>query len=148
MPVFIYPDPYMRRILRETKTIAMVGASANPERPSWQVMSFMQDAGYRVIPVNPGLAGQQLLGEEVYETLSDIPEPFDMVDIFRLPEAAGALVDEAIELAKDRGIKTIWMQLGVHDAFAAQRARKARLDAIMCRCPKIEIERLHHRQRH
>lgn len=145
MPVFVYPDPYMRRILRETKTIALVGASANPERPSWQVMSFMQDEGYRVIPVNPGLAGQQLLGETVYASLDDIPELFDMVDIFRLPEAAGAVVDEAIGIAKERGIKTIWMQLGVHDAFAAQRARKARVDTIMCRCPKIEIERLGHR---
>lgn len=120
----------------------MVGASANTDRPSWQVMAFMQQHGFRVIPVNPGLSGQTFLGEPVHASLSDIPHSFDMVDIFRTSEAAGLVVDEAISLAKDRGVRTIWMQLGVYHAAAAAKAARAKLDVIMCRCPKIEIERL------
>lgn len=142
MPVFVYPDPYIRRILREANTIAMVGASPNPERDSFRVMLYMQSAGYRAIPVNPGLAGGTLLGEKVYGTLHDIPEPFDMVDIFRHSDAVAPIVDDAIGLAQERGITTIWMQLGVYDVNSARRAEKSGLDVVMSRCPKIEIERL------
>jgi len=142
VPAFVYPDPYLRRILRETKTIALVGASPNPDRPSWQVMTYMQSAGYRIIPVNPGQAGNTIHGETIYETLSAVPDSYDMVDVFRASSAVAAIVDESIGLAKEKGIRTIWMQLGVYDTIAANRARRAKLDVIMCRCPKIEIERL------
>ncbi|MBX3497642.1 MAG: CoA-binding protein [Parvibaculum sp.] len=128
----------IEHILRETKVIALVGASANPRRDSHGVMQFLQAKGYRVIPVNPGLAGQSLNGEKVYAALADIPEKIDMVDVFRNSEAAGPVADEAVAI----GAKYIWMQLGVVNEEAAARARAAGLKVVMNRCPKIEIPKL------
>jgi len=133
-----YPDALIRRVLTETRIIALVGASAKPERPSHGVMRFLQRQGYRVIPVNPGLAGQQLNGEKVYARIADIPERIDMVDIFRNSAYAGAASDEGVAA----GARFIWMQLGVGDAAAAKRAEAAGRTVIMNRCPAIEIPRL------
>ena len=125
-------------ILGRVRTIALVGTSAKPERASHEVMSFLQGRGYRVIPVNPGLAGQSLLGETVAATLRDIAGPVDMVDIFRAPDQVGPVVDDAIAI----GAKVVWMQLGVVNEPAAAVARAAGLAVVMDRCPKIEIARL------
>src|SRR6185295_16704 len=103
----------IRKILTEVRTIAMVGASPNWVRPSYFAMKYLQEKGFRVIPVNPTAAGQIILGETVYPDLASVPDRFDMVDIFRSSEAAGPIVDEAIAVARDKGIKVIWMQLGV-----------------------------------
>jgi len=133
-----YSDAKIRGILQRVRAIAMVGASANPARPSFGVMRYLQGKGYRVIPVNPGLAGQDLQGERVYPALRDIPGPVDMVDIFRVADAVPGIVEDAIAI----GAKVVWMQLGVrHDAAAAQ-AEAAGIDVIMNRCPAIELERL------
>jgi len=137
-PKLIYSDALIRTILTSTKTIAMVGLSANWNRPSFFVAKYLQGKGYRVIPVNPGLAGQVVLGETAYARLSDIPFSIDMVEIFRASHHAGPIVDEALAL----GIKTIWMQLGVRDDLAAARAESAGATVIMDRCPKIEWGRL------
>ena len=134
-----YPDPLIRRILEETKTIAMVGASANWKRPSSFAMKYLQGKGYRVIPVNPREAGNEILGETCYATLADIPDAIDMVDIFRASEAAGEFSDQAIEI----GAKVVWMQLGIRHPEAAARAEDAGLTVIMNRCPKIEYGRLY-----
>jgi predicted CoA-binding protein len=131
-------DEIIARTLRETRTIALIGASKNPMRPSHSVMSYLQGRGYRVIPVNPGLAGQTLLGEKVRASLSEIDEPVDMVDIFRRSDAVPPVVDEAIA----KGAKTIWMQLGVRHDAAAAKAEAAGLTVIVERCPAIEIPRL------
>lgn len=133
-----YPDALIRRVLTETRTIALIGTSAKPERPSHGVMRFLQRQGYRVIPVNPGLAGQKLNGETVYARIADIPERIDMVDIFRNSAYAGAASDEGVAA----GARVIWMQLGVSDAAAAKRAEAAGLTVVMNRCPAIEIPRL------
>ena len=133
-----YPDSLIKQILRSVKTIAMVGASANPARASNGVMRFLQSRGYRVIPVNPNLAGPTLNGEHVYRKLADIGEPVDMVDVFRNSQAAGAVADEATAI----GAKVLWMQLEVINEAGAARARKAGLTVIMNRCPAIEIPRL------
>jgi len=130
-------DEVIVTVLRQAKVIALVGASANPKRDSHEVMAFLQRKGHRVIPVNPGLAGQTLLGETVYAQLSDIPERIDMVDVFRNSDAAGAVVDDAIAV----GARSVWMQLGVINEAAAERGRKAGLTVIMDRCPKIEYSR-------
>ncbi len=128
----------IRALLEETKTIALVGASANPARDSHEVMAFLQRQGYRVIPVNPGLAGQQLLGETVAARLADVEGQIDMVDIFRNSDAAGGVVDEAIAA----GAKAVWMQLGVITHEAAARAEAAGLKVVMNHCPKVEIPKL------
>ena len=133
-----YPDALIRKILRETKTIAMVGSSAHWIRPSYFAMKYLQRKGFRVIPVNPREAGNTILGETVYARLADIPDPVDLVDIFRNSEAAGEIADEAIEA----GIKVVWMQLGVRNDAAAERVEAAGLTVIMNRCPKIEFGRL------
>jgi predicted CoA-binding protein len=130
-------DSEIRDILTSVKTIALVGWSPKPDRPSHSVAAFLKRRGYRVIPVNPGQAGQVALGETVVATLAEAG-PVDMVDIFRRSEEAGAVVDEAIAA----GAKVVWMQLGVVDEAAASRARAAGLKAVMNRCPAIEIPRL------
>jgi len=134
----VYPDATLRRILATVKTIAMVGASANSTRPSFFVMKYLQNKGYRVIPVNPGLAGQTLSGEMVYASLAEVPDPVDMVDMFRAASAAPAIVDDAIAI----GAKVVWMQLGIRHDEAAAKAQAAGLEVVMDRCPKIEFGRL------
>jgi len=133
-----YADSYIRDILRDTKTIAMVGASTNWARPSFFAMKYLQAKGFRVIPVNPGAAGQDLLGEKVYATLKDIPEKIDMVDVFRASEHVGPIADEAIAI----GAKVLWLQLGVVNEEAARKAEAAGIKVVMNRCPKIEFGRL------
>ena len=125
-------------LLANARTIAMVGASDRPDRPSYRVMEFLQQHGYRVIPVNPQITGQHVHGEYVFRELSQIGEPIDIVDIFRRPIAAGETVDEAIAV----GAKAVWMQIGVINVEAAERAEKAGLKVVMDRCPKIEIPSL------
>lgn len=131
-------DADIATLLKETKRIALVGASQNPGRPSYGVMQYLLGQGYEVIPVNPGLAGQELLGQTVVESLAAISPPVDMVDIFRNSEAAAAVVDDAI----GHGAKSVWLQIGVINKDAAARAEEAGLKVVMDRCPKIEIARL------
>ncbi|MDE0780751.1 MAG: CoA-binding protein [Alphaproteobacteria bacterium] len=138
MSELYYPDWQIRRILSDVNTVAMVGASTNWNRPSYFAMKYMQDKGYRVIPVNPGSAGQTLLGEEVVASLKNITGPVDMVDIFQRSERVPPIVDEAIEIAA----KIVWMQLTVRHDEAAKKAEDAGLTVIMDRCPKIEFARL------
>ena len=135
-----YAPDLIRSILQSVKTIALVGASANEVRPSYFVMKYLIDKGYEVIPVNPGLAGQQILGQTVYASLGDIPKPVDMVDIFRNSDAAGPITDEALALSPKPNV--IWMQLSVRNDEAAARAEAAGLRVVMNRCPKIEHSRL------
>jgi uncharacterized protein len=125
-------------LLNETRTIALVGISDRPDRPSYGVMKTLQDHGYRVLPVNPQIAGEHVHGEFVWASLSDIGVPIDMVDIFRRSEAAGDAVDDAIAA----GAKAVWMQLAVINEAAAARAEAAGLKVVMDRCPAIEIRRL------
>ena len=131
-------DEDIKALLEETRTIAMIGASDRPDRPSYGVMAYLQSRGYRVIPVNPQITGEHIHGEFVFRELSQIGEPIDMVDIFRRPQAAGEAVDEAIAA----GAKSVWLQIGVINAEAAARAEAAGLKVVMDRCPKIEIPRL------
>ena len=131
-------DEDIAELLTNARTIAMIGASDRPSRPSYGVMKFMQDHGYRVIPVNPQITGEHVHGEFVWRELSQIGEPIDIVDIFRRPQAAGEAVDEAIAA----GAKAVWLQLGVINEVAAAKAEAAGLKVVMDRCPKIEIMRL------
>lgn len=131
-------DAGLRAILTSVKTIAMVGASTNWNRPSYFVMKYLQGKGFRVLPVNPGAAGQELLGETIYATLADIPVPVDMVDMFRKADAAPEVATDAIAI----GAKVLWMQLGIEHPEAAATAEAAGLQVVMNRCPKIEYARL------
>lgn len=135
-----YSDDHIRAVLERVKSVAIVGASNDPVKASFFVLKYMRDKGYRVIPVNPKLAGQTILGEPVYASLKDLPEPPDMVDVFRNAAAAAGVTDEAIAA----GAKVVWMQLGVRNDEAAARAEAAGLTVIMNRCPKIEVQRLFH----
>jgi predicted CoA-binding protein len=135
-----YPDSYIRGILNTVKSIAMVGISPKDNRPSYFAFKYLLERGYNMIPVNPGEAGKEILGRKVYARLADIPEPVDMVDIFRAPQHAGPIVTEALAL-KPRP-RVIWMQLGVRNDEAAARAEAAGLKVVMNRCPKIEYGRL------
>jgi predicted CoA-binding protein len=137
-----YTDDYIASILRECRSIAMVGASAGTSRPSYFAMKYLLAKGYRIIPVNPGLAGQRIQGQPVYGNLAEVPPPVDMVDIFRTSEAALDIVREAIALEEKLGIKVVWMQLGVRNPEAAAEAEGAGLKVVMNRCPKIEYGRL------
>jgi uncharacterized protein len=135
-----YAPNYIGQILRDVRTIALVGASANPSRPSYDVMKFLITVGFNVIPVNPGLAGQDLLGQRVYASLADIPLNIDMIDIFRNSDAAFEVVTEALALTTKP--KVIWMQLGVINHQAAAAAEAEGLRVVMDRCPKIEFHKL------
>ena len=136
MPLTRDEDIY--ELLANARTMAMIGASDRPDRPSYEVMKFLQDHGYRVLPVNPQITGEHVHGEYVWRELAQIGEPIDIVDIFRNAAAAGDAVDEAIAA----GAKAVWMQLGVVNEDAATRAEAAGLKVVMDRCPKIEIRRL------
>ncbi len=135
-----YPDTYIRGILNTVKTIAMVGVSANTSRPSYFAFKYLMERGYRMIPVNPGLAGGELLGQRAYASLADIPEAIDMVDIFRASQHATAIVQEALALSPRPQV--IWMQLGIRNDEAARLAEQNGLKVVMNRCPKIEYGRL------
>ena len=137
-----YSDEDIRNILNDTTIIAMIGASANPERPSHRVMTYLQQIGFRVVPVNPGIAGNQLLGETVYASLSDIPESIDMVNVFRRTDAIPAIVEEVLPLIQPKGIRYLWLQLEIYDIKSALSAREAGLQVVMDRCLKIEHTRL------
>lgn len=134
-----YTDDYLRGILKRVRTIAMVGASEHWNRPSFFAMKYLQDKGYRVIPVNPQAKGGEILGETVYSDLAAVPAAIDMVDIFRRADAVPGIVDQAIA----KGAKVVWMQLGVRHDAAAAKAEAAGLAVVMNRCPKIEYSRLH-----
>jgi predicted CoA-binding protein len=131
-------DAEIHDLLANTRTIALIGASDRPTRPSWGVMRALQEWGYRVIPVNPQITGEHVHGEYVWRELSQIGEPIDMVDIFRRPQAAGEAVDEAIAA----GAKSVWLQIGVVNEEAAARAEAAGLKVVMDRCPAIDLPRL------
>jgi predicted CoA-binding protein len=131
-------DEDIRELLTSARTIAVVGASDRPSRPSYGVMGILQDHGYRVLPVNPQITGEHVHGEFVWRELAQIGPPIDIVDIFRRPEAAGDAVDQAIFV----GAKAVWMQIGVINEEAAERAEAAGLKVVMDRCPAIEIRRL------
>ena len=131
-------DEDLADLLSNARTIAVVGASDRPDRASYGVMKFLQDRGYRVLPVNPQITGEHVLGEFVWRELAQIGVPIDIVDIFRRPEAAGEAVEQAIFV----GAKAVWMQLGVINEEAAAKAEAAGLKVVMDRCPKIDILRL------
>jgi predicted CoA-binding protein len=137
-----YSDDYIAQVLRSVRNIAMVGASAGTNRPSYFAMKYLLGKGYRVVPVNPTLAGQELLGQTAVASLAEAAAPIEMVDIFRNAEAAAAIVRESIALKDKLGIQVVWMQLGVRNDDAAREAEAAGLQVVMNRCPKIEYGRL------
>ncbi len=136
----MYSDALLKQILTRTRTIAVVGVSPNPVRPSYYVARYLSLKGFQVIPVNPGHAGKELFGQVVRASLSEIAEPVDMVDIFRRSEAVPPIVEEALEAFPD--LQTIWMQIGVEHAGAAALAEARGVTVIQNRCPKIEYQRL------
>ena len=136
----ILSDRLLREILKSTKTIAMVGLSMNETRPSYFVGRYLQKRGYKIIPINAGHGGKDFFGQLVKSSINEIDEPVDMVDIFRKPEAVPQIVDDS--LAKLKGLKTIWMQIGIKHESSAQKARQLGLNVIEDRCPKIEHQRL------
>lgn len=131
-------DDELRDLLAEARTIAVVGVSDSPDKPSWGVMAALQEHGYRTFPVNPRITGEHVHGEFVWRELSQIGEQIDIVDIFRRSEDVGPIVDQAIAV----GAKAVWMQLGIRNDEAAARAEAAGLKVVMDRCPKIELRRL------
>ena len=133
-----YSDGYIRSILNTVKTIAVVGVSANTSRPSYFAFKYLLERGYRMIPVNPGLAGRELLGRRVCGNLAEIPEPVDMVDIFRRSEDTGPIIDEAIAI----GAKSIWLQLNIFNEEGTRKAEAAGLKVVVDRCPAIDMPRL------
>ena len=145
MTIPVYTDGYLRGILTATRTVACVGLSTNQIRPSYYVARYLKLKGFRVLPVNPAYAGEALLGETVRADLADLPAEvgdIQMVDIFRRSDQAGAVVDAALDQLMTRGLRTIWMQIGVIDEAAAARAEARGLSVVMNRCPKIEYQRL------
>jgi uncharacterized protein len=142
MTMDLNSDSAIAKILDEARVFAVVGASNKPDRPSYHVMETLIDRGYTVHPVNPGLAGQEILGRQVYATLSDVPAPVDVVDIFRNSADALGVVEEAIDLRDTLGICVVWMQRGVINMAAAAEAEAAGFAVVMDRCPKIELGRL------
>jgi predicted CoA-binding protein len=137
-----YSDQYIAAILAAARSIAMVGASAGAHRPSSFAMKYLLGKGYAVVPINPGLAGGEILGQKVYGSLAEVPGQVDIVDIFRNAAAAAAVTDEVVRLKDRLGVKVVWMQLGVRNDAAAARAEAAGLKVVMNRCPKIEYGRL------
>jgi predicted CoA-binding protein len=135
-------DAELAALLRKVRTIAVVGASPKPDRPVFGVMERLLAKGYSVVPVNPGQAGGEILGQKVYATLADVPPPIDMVDIFRASDAALGVVEDAIAEQDRLGLKAVWMQIGVINEEAARLAAEAGLTVVMDRCPKIELARL------
>ena len=135
-----YDDGYIRGILNTVKTIAMVGVSANTSRPSYFAFKYLLERGYRVIPVNPGLAGQDLLGQRVYASLAEITEPVDMVDVFRAAQYVPDIIEQTLQMQPRPGV--LWMQLGIRNDEAALRAEANGIKVVMDRCPKIEYGRL------
>lgn len=133
-----YPDSYLRDILAGTRRIALVGASPEASRPSNYVMLFLLERGYEVMPVNPTIAGQEIHGRRVVASLAEVPQPIDLVDVFRNSQAAARVTDEAIAA----GAKAIWMQMGVRNDEAASRAEAAGIKVVMNRCPKVDYPRL------
>ncbi|WP_431855268.1 CoA-binding protein [Azospirillum sp.] len=133
-----YTDEFLRGVLQDVRSVAIVGFSASPVKASYFVAKYLRDKGYTVYPVNPGIAGQEVLGLTVHASLKDLPHPPDMVDVFRNAQAAAGVTDEAITA----GAKVVWMQLGVRNDEAAARAEAAGLTVVMNRCPKIEYQRL------
>lgn len=137
-----FDNDLLRSLLRETRTIAVVGASPRSERPSNYVMKYLQTKGYRIIPINPGVAGREILGERTYARLADVPAPVEMVNVFRASHAAVAVADDAVAVKDRLGLKCIWMQLGVRSDNARHRGEAAGLAVIMDRCIKIDHARL------
>jgi predicted CoA-binding protein len=135
-----YSDDYLRNVLKRTKTVAVIGVSANPVRPSYFVARYLGLKGIRVIPINPGLAGQKLFGETVYGDVAQVPIDVDMVDIFRRSEAVPEIVDASLDRWPE--LQTIWMQIGVTHVQAAAKAQSHGIDVIQNHCPKIEYQRL------
>lgn len=135
-------DVEVATLLKSARIFAIVGASPKPDRPVYGVMERLIAKGYTVVPINPGQAGGEILGQKVYATLADMPAPADIVDIFRAADAALAVVEDAIAQKDRLGLKAVWMQLGVVNEEAARRAQDAGLTVVMDRCPKIELGRL------